>query len=190
MSKYKYYFRKPRSAIVKDILDLLITAGVIMIAASSPYFTIHLWRRHKWLKRYGRKKVYDTFYLLRRRGYIDFEKRGKQIYISLTDKGKEKAGWMQIDALKIKKPKKWDGKWRLVMFDIQELKKIYREAFRGRLKELGFVPLQKSVWVHPFECRDEIEVLRAFFGLSEKELRLVVTSDLGDDYALRQIFKL
>ena len=75
-----------------------------------------------------------------------------------------------------------------MIFDISQLKKFYREAFRGRLKELGFFPLQKSVWVYPFDCQAEIELLREFFGLSEKEIRLVVAESIGDDSKLKKFF--
>ena len=97
---------------------------------------------------------------------------------------------MQIDSLKIKKPKKWDKKWRVVVFDIVELKKIRREAFRGKLKELGFRPLQKSVWVHPFNCKDEIALLRRFFGLSENDIRLITANKIEKDKELKSLFKL
>jgi DNA-binding transcriptional regulator PaaX len=117
-------------------------------------------------------------------------KKGGQIYIRLTEKGKKMAGWLQIDALKIKRPKKWDGKWRLVIFDISQLKKFYREAFRGKLKELGFYPLQKSVWIFPFDCKDEIELLRDFFGLSQNEMRLITAQDIGPDDWLKNKFKI
>jgi len=193
MTKYKYYFRKPRSEIIKDILSGLAIAGAIYIAASSPYFVLNLERGiKKWLreKKYKKKRVYDAFYRLRKEGCIKIEKKNHQIYISLTEKGKKKAGWLQIDSLVIKKPKKWDKKWRIVIFDISQLKKLYREAFRGKLKELGFYPLQKSVWVYPFDCRDEIELLQEFFGLSEKELRVIITEDIGKDDWLKKIFKL
>jgi len=96
---------------------------------------------------------------------INIQKENHQVYISLTEKGKKKAGWLQIDNLKIFRPKKWDQKWRLIMFDITQLKKTHRDAFRGKLKELGFQPFQKSVWIHPFDCEAEIDLLRKFFGL-------------------------
>lgn len=192
--KYKYYFRKPRSEIVKDILYWLAVAGAVCIAATSPYFGISLMRGVKrWLKYrkvYAKKRITDTFKRLQRQGCIAIERKGNQIYIRLTEKGKKMAGWLQIDALKIKRPKKWDGKWRIVIFDISQLKKFYREAFRGKLKELGFYPLQKSVWIFPFDCRDEIELLRDFFGLSQKEMRLIVAQDIGSDEWLKQKFKI
>ena len=179
--KYKYYLRRPKSAIAKDILKILLLSGVIYVAASSPYFWKQLIQNYKKLKKYPPKKVRSAFYNLKKQGYLIFEYKNNQLYISLTKKGKEKAGWMQIDELNIKKPRKWDKKWRLVIFDISQLKKIYREAFRGKLKELGFFPLQKSVWIHPFECNAEIELLKNFFGLSDKEVRLIIAEKIGEE---------
>lgn len=190
IKKYKYYFAKPRSEIVKDILFWIVIAGAIYIAASSPYFIRNILKQYKKLNKYPKKKVSDTFYKLRKQGLIEIKKRGQQIYISLTKEGKKKAGMFQIDSLKIKRPKKWDRKWRLVIFDISQLKKSYREALRGKLKELGFYPLQKSVWVYPFDCEGEIELLREFFALSEKEIRLVVAEKIGSDEKLKKFFKL
>lgn len=190
MTKYKYYFRKPKSEIAKDILKVLLISGIVYIAAGSPYFALNLGKIIKGLKKHGDKKVYDTFYRLRKRGYVRTKINKGQIYISLTDKGKKMAGWLQIDRLKIKKPKKWDKKWRIVIFDIAELKKTHREAFRGKLKELGFKPLQKSVWIHPFTCKDEVDLLRDFFGLSEKDIRLIMAENIGEDKELKKIFKI
>lgn len=189
MSKYKYYFRKPKSEITKDILRGLLITGLIAVAATSPYFVSNLMRAMKKNKRYERKKLYDTFYKLRKRGCIKFEKRNHQIYMSLTDEGRKKAGIYQINDLKIKKPGKWDGKWRIILFDISEKKKIKREAFRGKLKELGFYPFQKSAWIHPYDCRDEVDLLKTFFGLNEQELRLIIAQDIGGNGFLRNKFK-
>lgn len=190
MTKYKYYFKKPKSEIVKDILKGLAISGAVYIAAGSPYFGLNLMKALKYSRRYSKKKVYDTFYNLRKRGDIRIKRQRGQIYISLTGKGKKKAGWLQIDELKIKRPKNWDKKWRIVVFDIIELKKIHREAFRGKLKELGFYPLQKSVWVSAFACKDEIDLLRDFFGLSERDIRLIVAENIGEDRELKKIFKI
>jgi len=190
MSKYKYYFRKPKSAIVKDILNWLAIAGAVSIAATSPYFVLNLMKGFKKGKNYGKRKVYDAFYKLKKQGYINIQQKNHQIYITLTKEGKEKAGRFQINSLEIKKPQKWDGIWRLVIFDIPQLRSLQRNAFRGKLKELGFLPLQKSVWVCPYQCKDEIELLRDFFGLSEREVRLIIASNIENDIYLRKIFKL
>lgn len=190
IKKYKYYFRKSRSEIVKDVLFGLFLVGAILVASTSPYFGINVLKAIKNRKRYQKKKIYSAFNYLRRRGLIKVERRDHQIYISLTKEGRTRAGWLQIDSLKIKKPKKWDGRWRLIIFDIAELKRIYRDAFRGKLKEMGLYQLQKSIWVCPYDCLAEIELLREFFGLSEKELRLVVAQEIGNDNELKKFFKI
>lgn len=189
--KYKYYFKKPKSEIAKDVLGWLSTIGAIYIAASSPYFVRSLTKEVKQWKKYkNRKRLGEIFKRLQKQGCIIVEEKNHQIYISLTEKGKKMAGWLQVDALQIKRPKNWDGKYRIVIFDIVQLKKLYREAFRGKLKELGFYRLQDSVWVIPFDCRDEIGLLRDFFGLTHKEMRLIVAENIGPDEWLREIFKI
>src|SRR3989344_358161 len=175
MSKYRYYFRKPKSEIAKDILGSLIIGGMIAVAATSPFFIINLIKCFKGLKKYPNKKVYDTFYKLKKQGLINFYKKNNQIYISLTEKGKRRAGWMQINDLKIKKPKKWDGKWRILLFDIAEMKREYREALRGKLKDLNFQLFQKSAWIMPYDCSREVNLLKSFFGLKDGEVRLIVS---------------
>ena len=190
MSKYKYYFRKPKSEIAKDILKYLLISGMVYVAASSPYFTLNLIKRIKNINKYKRKKVYDAFYRLRKEGCLEIKKKGYNVYIRLTEKGRKKANWMQIDQLKIKKPKRWDGKWRIVVFDISQLKNFYREVFRSKLKELNFCQVQKSVWVYPYECKDEINLIKDFLGFTDKEIRLIVSSNIGKDDWLREKFNI
>lgn len=188
--KYKYYFRKPKSEIVEDVLKWLLTGSVVAIASTSPYFVSSLLKQaHEW-KKYPKSKVSNTFYRLRKQGFIRIEKRNRQMYISLTAKGREKAGIYQIDKLQITKPKRWDHKWRFLLFDISEERKISREALRGKLKELGFVQFQKSVWIHPFDCRAEIGLLQDFFGLSDDEMQLIVAENIGNDELFKEQFNL
>lgn len=181
IGKYKYYFKKPRSEITKDVLRWLAIAGAVSIAATSPYFVSNLLIARKKFNKYPKKQIRNTFYKFKKQGLINIRQKNHQIYISLTREGRQKAGWLQIDSLKISKPKKWDKKWRLVMFDIAQSKKLSREAFRGKLKELDFLPFQKSVWIHPFNCEAEIGLLREFFNLSNKELKIIVADGIDDD---------
>jgi len=189
VGKYKYYFRKPKGEITKDILTWLLVSGMASIALTSPFFLVNVLRSFQKGRKYNRKALGSAFYQLKRDGCLNIETRNKQIYISLTEKGRKKAGWMQVDSLKIKKPKKWDRKWRVLIFDISHEHRIKREALRGILKRLGFTCLQKSVWVYPFECRDEVELLKDFFGFTSKEIRLITAGDIGEAKGLRSLFK-
>ena len=193
MTKYKYYFRKPRSEIVNDILRWLFIAGAITIAATSPYFGVNAWRvfsKSQRQKKYPKQKFSDVFTRLKRKNVIFIEKRGHDVKISLTPEGRKLAGYMQIDSLTIKKPTKWDKKWRIVLFDIAQLKTIHRNAFRSKLKELGFVPFQKSAWLHAFDCRDEIELLKDFFGLSNREVCLITVENIPMEDSFKKHFGL
>ena len=62
-------------------------------------------------------------------------------------------------------PKKWDGVWRLIIFDIPEKYRARRRDFQEKLKHMGCYQLQKSVWTHPFPCEKEIEMLKDFLHI-------------------------
>ena len=191
MSKYKYYLKKPKGEITKDIL-LWLAIGSAVVLASSPYLVHNIVREliKGNRKPYNNKKTYDTFYRLRKEGCITFAQQGGQIYISLTEKGRKRAGIYQINSLTLHKPKRWDGLWRIVIFDIKEKQRIKREALRGLLKRLEFYPLQRSVWVSPYECRDEVQLLKDFFGFKDDELKLIVTRDIENDSKMKKHFSL
>lgn len=87
----------------------------------------------------------------------------------LSEGGKKKVLGFHLHEMKIKKPRAWDRKWRVVIFDVPERHKKVRDTLRLHLKQLGFLELQKSVFVHPYPCGEEIEFLIEFF-----EMRLYV----------------
>ncbi|OGD94381.1 hypothetical protein A2697_00175 [Candidatus Curtissbacteria bacterium RIFCSPHIGHO2_01_FULL_41_44] len=86
--------------------------------------------------------LYKSIRQLRLKGYIETEKSGRQIFLKLTDKGRQ-----EIIVKKLLEEKIWDGKKRLVIFDIPEKHRILRRTLRVMLKEWQFIPLQKSVWI-------------------------------------------
>jgi len=188
--KIKYYLKKPKSEIVKDLVLALAFGGVVALAASSPFFVSgllkELSRRNK--KTYNRQSFCNAFYRLKREGLLLVQERNHQIYISLTKEGERRAGRYQINKLSIQKQKRWDQKWRIVIFDVKHKQRIKREALRGFLKRLGFYQLQKSVWVYPYDCGAEIELLKDFFGFSNTELIFIVASHIQNDAFLRRTF--
>lgn len=111
------------------------------------------------------------------------------ITMILTDKGKEKALTYNLDEMAIKKPKQWDGKWRIVLFDIPEKMRKIRDAFRHHLNQLEFYEFQKSVFIHPFDCRDEIDYLIEFYN-ARKFIRFIIAESLDNELHLKTHFKL
>ena len=106
----------------------------------------------------------------------------------LTEKGHEKAFTYDIDSIFIKPMKRWDEKWRLVTFDVPEKFKKARNSLSLTLRKMGLYRLQKSVFVHPFECKDEIDFVTEFWNV-RPFVRYVVTHSIDNDLHLRDIFK-
>ena len=98
-------------------------------------------------------------YYWRERGLIETFVENKERYIELTLKGKNILKEVVFNNLKIDIPKRWDGKWRMVIFDIPEENKNSRDIVREKLKQIGFLRIQKSVYLFPYECTKEIVFL-------------------------------
>ena len=110
------------------------------------------------------------------------------ITLILTNKGKLRALTYKFQEMKIGK-REWDGKWRIVIFDIPEKMRKGRDALREKIKELGFYELQKSVFVFPYECCDEINFIIEFFGL-RKYVRFGILDYIDNNFHLKEIFGL
>ncbi len=111
------------------------------------------------------------------------------VKLTLSDDGKRKALIYKVDDLSVKVPKKWDRKWRLVIFDIPESFKKARNALRFHLKRLGFYQFQKSAFVLPYPCEGEMEFLIELYGI-RPYVRQVVADNIDNQLHLKSIFKL
>ena len=106
----------------------------------------------------------------------------------LTDKGKLRALTYNFENIKIEK-KDWDGKWRFIVFDIPEKFRVGRNALREKIKKLGFYELQKSVFVIPYECKNETEFVIEFFNI-RKYVRYGTIDFIDNEVHLKKIFEL
>lgn len=112
-----------------------------------------------------KKRFNDDLKRLEREGVLRIYLEDNQGLIELSNKGKEKVRLILAKEYKFKYPPKWDFKWRIVIFDIPELKKRSRDSFRGKLQEIGFYQLQESVFVFPFDCKEVIDYFVAIYSL-------------------------
>ena len=146
---------------------LLLSAGITLSLTRSPkkYFKIlkNLPKEWREINKSRLYKIVREFYNDRLVSFKE-DKEGT-VTVILTKDGEKKALRFKIDEIKVKKPLKWDGEWRIVIFDIPEKFKKAREALRNKLKELGFLELQKSVFIFPYECEDEINFIVEVFQI-------------------------
>ncbi len=158
--------------VARALLLTIAAGGLVVTGAIAPNLLVALKGLSQWKDvlrseddREQKKKVLNGFSYLLSRGLIRKNYRGKQLYISLSPMGRKKQKKYGIDFMSIKRQTRWDGKWRMLLFDVEEKRKVTREALRGKLKDLGFFQLQKSVWIHAFPCEKELSSLQSFFEI-------------------------
>jgi len=101
---------------------------------------------------------------------------------------KQQRKFLYDKAEKVKR-KQWDGKWRVVIFDVWENTRAKRDTLRYEIKNFGFIQLQRSVWIYPYECSDFIELLKTDLSFG-KNIRYMVVEKLDHDEKLRKNFGL
>lgn len=109
------------------------------------------------------------------------------ITLTLTPAGRRQAAFFQLRTMSIKKPKRWDGKWRIVLFDIPEKQKYLRDIFRRHLQKIGFKELQKSVFVFPYDCEKEMMSLIKLYD-AEEYFRFILATDISNASQLKKSF--
>lgn len=110
--------------------------------------------------------------------------------IELTEKGVKIAEELsQREEVRPTVQKKWDQKWRIIIFDVWERRRKVRDDLRHTLEEFGFVKIQDSVWTYPYPCEKLLIFLRTHFKLGQGIL-YIVADEIEHDEKLRQHFKL
>jgi DNA-binding transcriptional regulator PaaX len=127
---------------------------------------------------------------LKYKGEIEFVERDGKKYVQLTDRG-EKILNLNREKLKLtgNKPKKWDRRYRLVMFDVPEKRRKIRKLLRFEMQEVGFLRVQDSVWVYPFDCEEFIALLKAELRIG-KDVLYAVVEEIENDKCIRKHFNL
>lgn len=183
--------RARKANIQKAILSTVFAVGGLGVAFMAPKMTKVLAEFEPGFmkKKFGKYSFNRSLKRLKDTGLIFFEKTNKGSFVRLTPKGEVKLRRLEISDFKLKKPKKWDGKWRLLVFDIKEERKNTRNKIRYTLKRIGFTWLQDSVWVYPYDCEDLILLLKADFKIG-KDLLYIIADSIENDRPVRKIFNL
>ncbi|MFA6494442.1 MAG: hypothetical protein WCT49_05305 [Candidatus Paceibacterota bacterium] len=176
------------SQATKVALGLVVACGVLTAFSIMPGLTVAA-AQYKRARYYSKKQLRDAGENLKRRGYVEITQKGGRPRIRLTKKGKEYFQKMIFEEARLSSQEKWDGKWRFVLFDIPTERNKAREALRWRLRILGFYQYQKSVWVYPYPCKDEILFVADHFGVG-KFVEVLEATGLSDDTALKKYFEL
>lgn len=169
--------------ITKSVLAILLEGSTVTMRAFFAHPYSHIFCNHN-----KKRDYYRTLDRLKKRGLI---KKSSDTF-RLTRKGEKEAFFAHLDtqALLYKpRKRKWDGQWRMIIFDIPEKKRKYRDYLRQMLKTLGFKELQKSIWVTPYPIPDFLKEL-----LWEEKMkhftRFITIKEIDYDKDLRRVFNL
>lgn len=136
------------------------------------------------------RPYYQQVHKLARSGYVKIKKdKGakNQSFFHLTPKGRLSIlKYLHLEKLKIRK---WDKHWRVIIFDIPEKLKKWREYVRNEFKNLGFHPLQESVYITPYPVTGELDELLKEWGL-RKYFRYLTVTEIDDARELKKEFDL
>jgi len=147
-------------------------------------------------KRKNEREVWKRFnitYLKRTLSRLEGQKlveigegNGVQI-VKITNQGRKKVLKLGLDNLEIKKPKIWDGKWRLISFDLPETLAKTRKILVQYLSVWKFYPLHKSVYLHAYPIFKEVDFLREYLGVGEY-VRMFTVSEIENDKQFKEFF--
>ncbi len=168
--------RKQRAAIKKIILNTVAVAGLLSVALVAPN-VLGAMAKAGMLPHKQQKSVIDrSRERLLKHGFLKYIDGRLQ----LTDKGVAELQKLERANFSLKKPKKWDGLWRVLIFDVPESMRSTREKLRRTLRSVGFIRLQDSVWLYPYDCEDFVVLLKSDFKIGKNMLYLIVESMEND----------
>lgn len=185
-------FDKRKEDITKEVLlGILKTGAVIGLAVFAPG-VLKIFKNYKkgnYWNQYFPSSMEKVISRLYRRGYVKVKYiKGKPV-VTITDKGKTEVLKYDLDKLEIGPSKNWDGKWRIVIFDIEEKYKNIRNLIRNKLHQIGFFQFQESVFIFPYPCEKEIKFLREVLEVPHS-IKLIRADRIENDAELRKIFHL
>ena len=182
--------RQSYGSVAGTVLALLGVTGVMTMAVLAPNVSQVLPVIRKEVYRYRRRQYLNqTIERLKRRGLVEWRKRDGHVYLKLTSAGQQELLRYKLRQLEIKRPKKWDKRWRVIIFDIRESRRWRRDAIRQQLFSFGFTRLQNSVWIHLYDGEELIMLLKTSLKLG-RELLYLTVEQLENDRWLRARFQL
>ena len=149
--------------------EVLFTLADIMATSASYSWTYKKAADEyfRFRKKHNRKDFFYKVNYLQRKGYLNKFVENKESYLEITDLGKTMLKDIEYKNVKPERQNIWDGKWRVVIFDVPEDKKDYRDTFRRKIQSWNFKQIQKSVYAFPFECAKEITQISFHIGVTK-----------------------
>lgn len=180
--------RYQKNEIAKAVFAVSAAAGVVAGLAVFPGMAVlyHYIDAHD---RAERRRVYQAVQRMKRRELLVRKVINGREELVISKKGQQALGDSELDALSITRQNRWDGRWRVVMFDIPEEKRAARNALTAHLKGIGMYPIQRSAFVTPFPCVSAVRALADHYDVM-KHLFMIEADNIETTIDLVKYFKL
>ncbi|SRR3989339_104292 len=127
---------------------------------------------------------------LEKKEIIDLIEKDNNVFVYIKDHNHPFILKYSIKSLlDLKKNKKWNGKWFLVFFDVPEIQRNKRDYLRKFLLKVGFYRYQKSVYLFPYECENEIGLIKRIVE-GAKYMKYIIAERIEDEYTAKTFFHL
>ena len=160
----------------KILYFLLISGGLVALSVLAPQLPANLLKAYLKNRKFQKSRFRRDLSRLSARGDVSISEDS----IKITKKGESRILKYRIEDITIDKPSTWDKKWRLVIFDIPDHSKKKSNVLRNKLYNLGFLQYQKSIFIYPYPCQDQIDFIKEVFEVSGY-VKLIIAIKIDDE---------
>ncbi|MBI5004332.1 CRISPR-associated endonuclease Cas2 [Candidatus Kaiserbacteria bacterium] len=182
--------RRRKNAIQQTVLAAVGMAGLLTVAAVAPNI-FQAFPRIIGKQRY--KLAFQARTAVQRlviKGHVQWVETSGKKYLEITESGQRALDLSIARAsAPARKKRRWDRRWRMVIFDIPERRRAVRERLRILMHEFGFLRLQNSVWISPDDCEELIALIKADLKVG-KDILYVIADSIENDTWIKKHFEL
>lgn len=180
--------RKKKRDFQNAVLATVAVTGFIAVAAiaGNALKLLKYLPNEKYNLRYRMKSVAGR---LVAKGYVVWIERDDKKFLRITPAGRKTFAFEQAKVALKNQKKKWDRRWRMIVFDVPERRRRVRNRLRAVMLDIGFVRLQDSVWIYPYDCEDFVALLKAELKIG-KDVLYAIVDTIEQDKNLRHHFNL
>ncbi|MDP3645490.1 MAG: hypothetical protein Q8R25_00175 [bacterium] len=182
-------FERRKGYLQKALLSAVAVSGLLLVAVAVPN-VLQLIEKIPGKKFKFNYRIKSVAARLVEQKLVRFVERGGKKYMEITEAGRRMLDIQQQErALRKRAQSRWDKRWRMVVFDIPEKYRKTRDQLRITLRSLGFVQLQASVWIYPYDCEEVITLLKSDLHVGYSVLYAIVEK-IENDAPLKRHFNL
>ena len=182
-------YERRKGYLQKTVLSAVGIAGILAIGMVAPN-TLQLLGGFGKHKRRFPEQARSALTRLAQKGYLVFEKNHRGTFARITASGVRALALEEEKAsASIRTKRKWDKRYRMVMFDVPEKRKNVRDRLRRSMRESGFLLVQDSAWIYPYGCEDLIALIKADLRIG-KDVLYVIVEKIENDAWIRKHFGL